>query len=258
MVLDFHGIFKSGWLSWRSGAKERYGFARPRGREYSWLFANRRAQLPEKMLNRIQENLALCREFGVTGTSLDVTIALPDEVEAEVTEYLERAFDGGKRLVAVHAPVDRAEKQWPLPYFAKLVDLLLSDGRFEVLLTWGPGQRGVVEHVLAMARRHPEVAPETPTLKHLASLLQQVDLFLGGDTGPMHMASAMDTPVVAIFGGTNPAQHAPLRAPSEHLFAGPAAVPRRIPLEQAQRYLAEVTPEAAYEACLRLLSRRST
>lgn len=252
VVLDFHGIFKSGLLVWRSGARDRYGFARPRGREGSSIFLNRRLRLPDQVMNRVEENLALCREFGVTGRRLDVQVAVPPDIEREVGEYFERSFDGGKRLVAVHAPVDRPEKQWPLAHYAELVELLMSDGRFEVLLTWGPGQLEMARQIAGMTRRNPEVAPETPTLKHLAALLGHTDLFFGGDTGPMHIAAALGTPVVAVFGGTNPAQHQPVRGPAEVLYQGPEKRGRRVSLEEARRYLEAVTPDMAYEACLRI------
>jgi len=255
IVLDFHGILKSGWLVRASRAKERYGFAPPRAQEASWWFTNRRVTLHSQQMNRIDENLELCKALGAKSHDLDVAIAIDDEVLDEVEQHMETVFMGGKRLALLHAPVERPEKQWPLEHFAALADMLLADGRFEVMLTWGPGQLAVAEAVQEKSRRKPALAPETPDLKHFAALAQCASVFLGGDTGPMHIASAVGVPVVAIFGGTDPAKHAPMRPPCETLYAGPANPPNPIPLKQAQEYLSRITPEMAYDACVRIATK---
>ena len=253
VALDFHGGFKSGLLAWSTGARRRCGFARPRSKELNWLFVNERVRLPDPRMNRLDENSALARHAGAEHHDLDAPIAVPEETEEAISNYIEYRFHGGKPLVAVHAPVERAEKQWPLRHFASLCDLLLADGRYDVLLTWGPGQRPVAEEVQKLARRHPEIAPETPDLKHLAALLREAVLYVGGDTGPLHIAAAMGTPAVSIFGGTDPAKHAPLHTPGHVLYMGPPEPPRRFPLQLAEKNLAAVTPEMVYDACVRVL-----
>lgn len=250
IVLDFHGILKSGLIARASRAPKRYGFSPPRAREMSHLFANHRVKLISERMNRIEENLTLCRELGAKSHSLDVVIPVPEDIQDHIDAYLEDAFDAGKKIIALHPPVDRPEKQWPLEYFAQLADMILADGRYEVVLTWGPGQQNVVNEVAGRCRRNPFIAPETPDLKHYAALIQRASLFFGGDTGPMHIASAMGAPVVAVFGGTNPAQHAPLRQPSQVLYAGPDRPPRNVPLKDAREWLAAITPEMAYDACI--------
>lgn len=248
VVLDFHGILKSGLIAGVSGAPDRYGFSRPRGQEMSSLFANHRMRLPSADLNRVEENLILCGALCPRSESLETAIFVPPEIQDEINEFFEETFAGGKQIVAVHAPVERPEKQWPLEHFAALSDLLLADGRFEVLLTWGPGQLACVENVLRLSRRNPIVAPETTDLKQLAWLLHLADAFFGGDTGPMHIAAAMGTPVGVVFGGTSPAKHAPYRRPCEVLYCADPG------LSDAER-LRRITPEMAYEACVRLLTK---
>lgn len=255
IVLDFHGILKSGLLVRASRAPKRYGFAPPRSQEMSHLFTNERIPLPASRMNRIEENLELCKALGAKSHGLEVTIFVPEDAQEEVDAFFEAAFDGGKKVVAMHVPVDRPEKQWPIEHYAALADMLEADGRFEVLLTWGPGQYDTVDRVAALTRRKPMIAPETGDLKRYAWLVQRVDLFFGGDTGPMHIASAMGTPVVAVFGGTDPARHAPLRRPSQVLYIGPDPPPKTLSLEMAQTYLRSITPEMAYDACVRTIAK---
>lgn len=249
MVADFHGVFKSGLITGFSRAPQRFGFAPPRGREFNYFFTNKRVKLGSRVLNRIEENLLLSDTLSPQHHSLEVTIEVPLEVQDHVDEFFDLAFDGGKTVVAMHVPVDRKEKCWPADHFAALADLLLADGRFEVLLTWGPGQRAAVEEAVKRTRRIPVVAPEIPDLKHYAWLAHRSDLYFGGDTGPMHIASAMGTPVVAVFGGTEPARHAPYREPYEALYVNEPGL-------SAEERLRRVTPDMAYAACVRMTTRK--
>lgn len=251
IVLDFHGILKSGLLTRYSGAKDRIGFSRPRSQEGSFLFTNRKAKLPREPINRCAENHLLCQALVPECEWGHPIICVPIDVQTTVDDYFEATFDGGKRVIALHAPVERPEKQWPIEHYARLSDLLLADGRFEVVLTWGPGQLGVVKQILNKTYRLPLVGPETPDLKHLAWMLYRADCYFGGDTGPMHIAWAMGTAVVAVFGGTDPRQHAPYRQPHRILAEGQAAAGD---LATARKRLHAITPEAAYEACLEILT----
>ena len=254
IVLDFHGILKSGLIMAASHAEERYGFARPRAQELSWLFAKKRTVLPSARLNRIEENLLLCEKVAPRLESLEAHINVPAEVQDDVETFYEQAFDGGKRVVVLHVAVDRPEKQWPLEHFAVLGDLLDADGRFDVLLGWGPGQFDMVSQVARKARRNLQVAPETLTLKHYAWMVHQAALFVGGDTGPMHIASAMGVPVVALFGGTDPLKHGPYREPSICLYAdGPLEAWHPADVAEGQARLRRLAPETVYDACIKLL-----
>ncbi|MFA6241079.1 MAG: glycosyltransferase family 9 protein [Candidatus Hydrogenedentales bacterium] len=247
IVLDFHGILKSGIVARFSGARQRFGFARPRSQECSSLLTNHKVRLPDHPINRAEENLLLCSALVPNTEWPSVSIHVPVDVRDTVDEFFDHSFDGNKRVIAMHVPVDRPEKQWPLEHFAALSDLLIADGRFDVLLTWGPGQFEAIEQVLARTRRRPTVAPETTDLKHYAWISHRASVYFGGDTGPMHIAAAMGTPVVAVFGGTDPVRHAPFRMASTVLFEGdkPGAP------TDSQALLRAVTPQMAYEACVK-------
>jgi lipopolysaccharide heptosyltransferase I len=250
IAVDFHGILKSGLITRFSRARERYAFAPPRAREGSHLFANHRVNLTRPHLNRIEENLQLCAALDAHGRTYESPIFIPEAINEEIEAYFQETFDAAQHVVGVHPAVDRPEKQWPASAFIELVDLLKADGRFEVLLTHGPGQGELVRTIHDRCRRKPVIAPETPTLKHYAALISQAALYFGGDTGPMHIAAAMGTPVVAVFGGTDPRQHAPIAEVHRALYKGPENPPRRIALADAHEYLARITPEEAYDACV--------
>lgn len=251
MVFDFHGILKSGLIARYSGAADRYGFSRGRARELSWLASNHRKRLGRVVLTRMEENLRLCELAAPRMEVTEFPCHVPHEVQGEVEEYFEASFPGGKWVVAMHVGMDRPEKRWPVEHFAALSDMLLADGRFDVVLTWGPGQADQGKAVLDLARRKPGVAPEMPSLKHYMWLVRCAHLYFGGDTGPMHIASAMGTPVVAVFGGTDPARHEPMREPFE-VLTGPADSGKGFDKRNGARRLDAITPEAAYDSCVRV------
>lgn len=253
-VIDFHGIFKSGLITRASGAPQRFGFARPRSRDGSWLFTNRKVRLESRDLSRTEENLQLVELVAPRHESLELSMAVSEEIQEAVESYFAETFEGAKRVVAMHVPVEREEKRWPPEHFAALTDMLLSDGRFEVVLTWGPGQQSEVEAVAGMCRRTPKLAPATNGLKHYIWLVHCADLYFGGDTGPMHIASAMGTDVVAVFGGTDPRKHGPARDRGIALTAD--SVEGAVNGLSAAEKLQLITPDRAYDACVELTTRR--
>lgn len=253
IVIDYHGLLKSGLITWASGAPERYGFARPRSREGSYIFTNRKVKLGEAMLNRIEENLQLTEALASRRPSLDMGFTVPEGIQTEVERYFEETFHSGKIVVALHVPVDRKEKAWPLEHFAALSDMLQRDGRFEAVLTWGPGQFEAVQEVAQKARSAPTIAPEMASLKQYMWFIHCADLYCGGDTGPMHLAWAMGTSVVALFGGTDPRRHEPGRPPFEILTAESVGLgDTNLKGLSGEEKLALITPEAVYDACVRL------
>ncbi|MFA7691822.1 MAG: glycosyltransferase family 9 protein [Candidatus Hydrogenedentes bacterium] len=255
IVLDFHGIFKSGIAAGFTRAKDRFAFAPPRGKELGYLFSNHKVRLPSMLLNRVEENMLLCEAANARPGAVEYSIPLSEEVEEAIDAYVQEQFQSAKRIVALHAPVDRPSKQWPIDRYAALADMLLSDGRFEVLLTWGPGQRACVEKLASKCKRNPHIAPETPGLKEYACMIRHCALYVGGDTGPMHIAAAMDVPVVAIFGGTSPQKHQPYNKISHILYAGPKELDRNLTERQAKAYLDAITADQVYDACIDLLKK---
>ncbi len=255
IVLDFHGLLKSGLITRLSNAPDRFGFARPRSREFNSLALTNRLKLESQSINRTQENLLLCCKLPGVKPVNESLISVPNDIQDQIDDYFHRMFDGGKRVVVLHAPVERPEKQWPIEHFAALTDLLMADGRFEVMLTWGPKQFEIVQSVIKLTRGNPTIAPQTDTLKHYAWLANCADLYVGGDTGPMHIAAAMGTPVVAIFGGTDPEKHAPYQQATEILSVYDKTIPRRT-IQRTDIYrerLETIEPETVYDACVRII-----
>lgn len=254
LVIDFHGILKSGLISFFSKAPYRFSFAPPRAQELSYMFATHKIPLPkDKILTRVEENFILAQAVGAEKIDDWIGMLIPIEIEEEVQKLLQTLCETNKKLIVIHPPVERPEKQWPLEHFAKIADLLIADGRFEVLFTWGPGQLDTIKQITKQMQYPVLVTPQLPTLKHLASLIAHSSVFISGDTGPMHLAWLLHQPAICLFGGTNPLQHAPQGPHFRILYKGPLPFPPKIPLHQAQEALRNITPEEVFKTVLELV-----
>ncbi len=253
LVIDFHGILKSGLISYSSKAPYRFSFAPPRAQELSHIFATHKVPLPkDKTLTRVEENFILASAVGAEKINDWLGMIIPEEIEEEIQNLLHNLCETNKKLIVIHPPVDRPEKQWSPEYFAKLADMLIADGRFEVLFTWGPGQYEFITQIKKKMQYPVLISPQLPTLKHLASLITHSSIFISCDTGPMHLAWLLHQPAICIFGGTNPEQHAPQGPQFRTLYKGPLPFPKKISLIQAQESLQKITPEEVYKSVLEL------
>jgi len=216
-VLDFHGIFKSGLAGWLSGAPERIGYSRAYSKELNSLFTNRRVSPGGRRISRFEKNACLLAAVTRNPPETDATIYVPDRNKEEVDRLLaERRGAGNNKLVVVHCATSRPLKQWPTEYYARTCDTLVGQG-LDVVLTCGTGEEGIRDEIRSLMNEG-SIIINTPSLKHYAWLVKRADVYFGGDTGPMHIASAMGTPVVAVFGPTDPVVVGPYRQPYKVLW----------------------------------------
>ncbi len=233
-VIDFHGILKSGIWTRVTGAPVRVGYA-PAGnrgwgsREGNRFFTNHRVAVPARRLSRFERNALLARNVWTEILSLDPAdypdpppgplLTVPEEVQAGIDRLLEARSegsegrnDGGRKgaTVAIHpgSSTETAYKRWFAERYGQLADALMERGH-RVVFTWGPGERDAVEAIVENMKGPALIAPETPTLQHLAAVFRRCQLFIGNDTGPMHIAALSGKPVVAVFGPTDPVENAP-------------------------------------------------
>ena len=147
-----------------------------------------------------------------TTPSLSATLRVPEDALARAGQRLAEA--GGRTLIGLHASGGREIKQWPPERFGEAVGQLASETGAAVLLTGAAGDRAVVGRARAVLPPGVPVvdAVGTASLVDLAALLAHCRLYVTGDTGPMHLAAAVGTPVVAVFGPSDPRRYAPLVA----------------------------------------------
>jgi lipopolysaccharide heptosyltransferase I len=215
IVFDFHGGLKSGLISYLTRAPKRIGFDRKWSKEWNFLFSNVRVKLPPekiKKLNRFEQNLALLRGMGLEVKEVKIGLSIPSGDQEVVGLFFKNLATPVKRpLVAIHPGTSQKTryKRWMLDRYAQLSDRLVRELGATVLFSWGPDELDWVKAIQKEMKERSITGPQTESLTRLGEVFRHCDLYVGGDTGPMHVASMMGIPVVAIFGPTLPEVHAP-------------------------------------------------
>ncbi len=142
------------------------------------------------------------------GPLRDARLDIPAAARADAARLL-RPFDGAP-VIGVHVSGGRAIKQWPEDRFREIAARLARDRGAAIVLTGTPDERGQIAIVTSAlpADRVLDLSGQTDLIA-VAAVLERLDLLVTGDTGPMHLAQAVGTPIVAIFGPSDPARYAP-------------------------------------------------
>jgi ADP-heptose:LPS heptosyltransferase len=205
LVVDFHGNLRSGLMARWTRAPVRLGFAGHEQKEGNRWFTTHHVPSGERRTPRMERNLSLVRALGLPdgplpGGALPL-VASGEALADEVTASLPRATRGFA-VISPGASVKQAYKRPPVSLLAGACRHLASCG-VAPLVVYGPGEEDDARSVVEQASGKAIFAPPT-RLPTLAALLARARLFLGGDTGPMHMACAVGCPVVSIYGPTDP------------------------------------------------------
>lgn len=140
--------------------------------------------------------------------AVEWALRVPEASRAEATRLL--APFAGLLKVGMHVSGGRAIKQWPEEKFREVAEHLVGDRSAAIVLTGGSGDRAQVDLVRAALppNRVLDLSSDVSLLT-VAAVIEQLDLFVTGDTGPMHLANAVGTPIVAVFGPSDPRRYAP-------------------------------------------------
>lgn len=207
VVVDLHNLLKTGLMARASGASRRIGF--DKWREGNFLFMTETVRPGPDCPHLVEKYLALLVPLGVTRA--DWRIEFPFQWPAQDGERIERflqqhGLDVPGGPIALNPGAAWPSKRWPPERFARVADALQERFDLPIVVLWGPGERGLAESVLRATTRASVLAPET-TLKSLGALLARCRLVVTGDTGPLHLAAALDRPTVALFGPSDPGRN---------------------------------------------------
>lgn len=213
VTLDLQGLWKSGALTWLTGAPLRVGFTARHCREpWNILFTNHRVAPPRSATHVVEKNLALLQALNVPAGEPVFPIATDPQAEDAAEAFL--AAQGIKPqdlLVALYLGAGQARKRWALPAFRTLAGHLASRFGARVLVLWGPGEESLVREFREGGPTTTLVAPLT-SIPELTSLIRRVSLLIGGDTGPLHIGAALGRPVIGLYGPTDATRNGPFGA----------------------------------------------
>jgi lipopolysaccharide heptosyltransferase I len=202
IAIDIQGASKSALVAKFSHAKSIYGFSHPRERLATFVYS---AKVDTHAAHVIDQNLELC-----SATVHQVLTAgefdLPRSPAAEhwCEETLKQL--GISSCAILNPGSGWGAKCWPAERYAAVAKRLQLVG-VQSIVNHGPGEENLVASVAALSDGAARAI--SPTLPQLISLTRRASLFIGGDTGPLHLAAALKVPVVALFGPTDPARNGP-------------------------------------------------
>lgn len=218
IVVDLQGLFKSAILTFLANGKRK--IALTGGREGSLIFTNEKVAIPDPDIHAVERYLCIARYLGATNPAWNGQIPIYDTDKGHVN-YLLGEIGNNSALVAVTPMAKWESKLWELHRFASLADTMKEELGAEVVFTGSESDKAAIEDILSgMKTKALNLAGKT-SLRELAYLYQKCAAVICPDTGPMHVAAAMGSPVVvALFGPTSPLRTGPYGAKHRVIRAG--------------------------------------
>lgn len=203
VAIDFQGLLKSALLAKLSGARRRIGFCSEALREpFSRWFLNEQVKIPDGKIHVIEKNLFL------VANSLEINYSFPEklsfpifarEQHREEAEIIARNVDG--EFAILNPAGGWATKLWNAENFGYLADMIWEKFGISSVVTGTPAESELVERVLKSSKSG-KLIKAYPSLKGFYELAKMARIYVGGDTGPTHIAVAAGAPIVGIFGPT--------------------------------------------------------
>lgn len=245
IAVDFQGAIKSALPARFSGAKTIYGFAEPKESAATLWYGKK---IRATAAHVIDQNLQLAS--AVVNRTLDAeTTELPRSHKAE--EWCEQILQerGLTHFALLNPGSGWGAKCWPAERYAAVAKRLGGAG-LRSLVNFGPGEESLAETIARASGRAAE--PVSCDLAELIAITRRAALFVGGDTGPMHLAATLKVPTVALFGPTDPARNGPYWTPSFVLRSNESVTSYKH-VAQADKGLHSITEDAVVAAASQVL-----
>jgi lipopolysaccharide heptosyltransferase II len=259
LVIDLQGLFRSGAIAWLTGCPTRIGFAN--GREGSPLCYTQRVIVPTLDTHAVDRYLLIASALGATPKGPPQFRTRLCSIDREQIAQLLKdcGLAPGSRWIAINVSGRWDTKRWPPERFAAVADALQEERLGPVALIGSRDDRAATQAVLRSMHTTPIDLTGQTSPELLPALLASASLLLTNDSGPMHIAAAMGTPVVALFGPTSPLRTGPYGAEHRVLRSGVPCSPcfsrtcrNPVPLE----CLTSIDPKTVIEAVREQLALR--
>jgi len=202
-VIDLQGLLKSAVLARAVGARRTIGFPAAHLREPQARMFYTETPDPGAAVHVIHKGLGLLRAFDVVSTEARFPIRIPRTATADSIRD-----QSGEGYALVNPGAAWPNKRWPPTRFGAVAAATRRDHGLRSVVMWGPGEQTLAESVVAASDGAAEMAPPT-TIADIVAIAHGARLMVSGDTGPLHVAGAVGTPLVALFGPTQPERNGP-------------------------------------------------
>ncbi|MDP8235395.1 MAG: glycosyltransferase family 9 protein [Candidatus Erginobacter occultus] len=248
LVIDLQRILRSSFFTFFSGCPRRLGFDRRRSKELSWLFTNRKIPAGDPKRHMVSQYLEFAEFLGLPtpGVSFRIPVGESDRAAARKLlpeGYLQRGF------IALNVGAAKSANRWPVSRWAELANLILSRRREAVVLTGGGEDRARGRSIADLTDNRDRLFDCTgkTSLKELGGVFSLARAAVSGDSGPMHIASALGVLTVGIFGPADPSRTGPFRHLELAVRAAASCAPCGRRTCRRPRCLEEIAAETVLE-----------
>jgi heptosyltransferase I len=242
VCVDLQGAVRSAVIARWTRASRIIGEDRPRENVARWFFTER---IPTRGVHVIEQGIEVAN--AVVSESLPFTSStLPTEIPAE-----QEAAALAQPFIIISPGAGWGAKRWPIERYAVVAKQLSQTG-YHVIINAGPGEEAIGNELAFLLAGIANVTMLQPTLTELIAITRRAALVIAGDTGPLHLASALGKPVVGIFGPTDPARNGPFGG-NFRVLRHPESRRDHSRHEAPEAGLLTITPEAVLDAAMQLL-----
>jgi len=172
------------------------------------LLVYRRAR--SRTVHAVENYLETLAPLGIPATDMALKLSLDEENRSFAGDLIRSRGLAGSPVIALNPGATHAVNRWPAPLFAALADRIQRELGARALVVGGPDDVALAEEIIARSETKPLSLAGKTTLLQLGAVLERCAVLVSGDTGPMHMAAAVGTPVIALFGAADPARTGPV------------------------------------------------
>ena len=211
VIVILHHARRYALLSWLAEGKIRLGY-----NTKGWRFFLNNVYFARPFQHETENLLEVIKPLGVRTENLDLEIWLKDDEKRKVNTWL-RERDISDFLV-IHPAGGWWGRRWPQENYAKLADFVIKNFSVKVIFTGDAGEKEEIERIARLMNEKPIIAAGALTLRELACLFEKAKLFIGTDTGAMHIASAVHLPALVMFGPQDPRRWAPKNKSTQIIY----------------------------------------
>jgi heptosyltransferase-1 len=248
VVIDLQGLLRSALLAFLSGGKTVVGFAD--GREMAPAFYRKKVEAPTDEMHSVDRYVSAVGGDIVAEKEFSIRFSAEEVQGAEA--LLHQVQYGSDKPLALFVPSARwPTKRWPPESFAALAERVVGKEVAQVGVVGSGGDRVLTERIASLAECHVMDFSGRTTLKELAYLMSKADVVVGNDSGPMHLAAAVGSPVVALYGPTSALRTGPYGRNHTVLTSGlPCSPCFSRKCSSSAACMKSISVETVFEACL--------
>lgn len=212
-----------------------------------------------KVVHAIRDHLKTVEPLGASADGDELDLYLSDEQRSYAAELFESHGLDKRPVIAFNPGASHPVNRWSTANFSALADKISGELNAAVIIVGGNGDTPLAQDIDRLSNSHPLILTGTTTLLQLGAILEKSALLVSGDTGPMHMATAVRTPVIALFGAADPERTGPVGAGNRVIQAtGLACVPcrsRTCSAKQQMDCMEQITVNIVFESVKEILKR---